>query len=542
MVQADCTPGRSKAVAPANAPAAKAPLVPFAETSDPHVDTEIAMLFKAIDAAATGLVSPKTVISELARQGLGKADPRLQHLFQALGSRERFDVNAFAAAINGDSTLLSRALRGDLVIPEFSHFCDGIRAIYDEVKGNNGGKVADYIPQLKRVPAEKFGISICTIDGQRFNIGDAQEHFSIQSTCKPLNYCLALEENGEQKVHEHLGREPSGHSFNEITLDARRRPHNPLINAGAIMAASLIKNHEDAASRFDYVLENWSRICGGIKPGFDNAVYLSEKATADRNFALAYFMRENGAFPAGVDLQQTLEFYFQCCSITQTAEGMATAAATLAQSGICPLTGDNVFRPEVVKHCLSLMYSCGMYDFSGEFAFTIGLPAKSGVGGGLMVVVPHVMGMCIWSPPLDAMGNSVRGIEVCKKLVAKYNFHNYDSLNTDHSQKTDPRVRKTETKLNGVMSLCWAAAHGDINEIQRLIAGGTDLDEADYDGRTALHLAASEGHLEVVKFLLNHGVQPSPIDRWGGAPLDDAKRGQHTNVAALLARHHKGAH
>ena len=163
------------------------------------------------------------------------------------------------------------------------------------------------------------------------------------------------------------------------------------------------------ADRFDYVLQRWGQAAGGTMPGFSNPTYLSERKTADRNFALGYFMREKGAFPEGTDLVETLEFYFQCCSLELTAEAMSVVAATLANGGVCPLTGERVFQSGTVRKCLSLMSSCGMYDFSGEWAFRVGLPAKSGVSGVIMIVVPNVMGLVCWSPRLDENGNSVRG-------------------------------------------------------------------------------------------------------------------------------------
>ena len=395
------------------------------------------------------------------------------------------------------------------------------------------GKVADYIPQLARVSSKNFAISICTVDGQRFSHGDFNKRFCLQSTCKPINYCIAHEELGEEKVHQHIGREPSGRSFNEMALNNDGLPHNPLINSGAIMCSSLIQRNLDIADRFDHVLNTWQSLSGGIEPTFNNSVYLSERQTADRNFALAYFMRENKAFPPKTDIIDTLEFYFQCCSIELTSPDMASAAATLANGGCNPLTGERVFAPTTVKNALSLMNSCGMYDFSGEFAFKIGFPAKSGVSGALLVVIPNVMGICIWSPNLDDVGNSSRGVELCKRLGETFNFHNYDSLE-NNAEKTDPRKKKFESKLDNVISLIWAAANGDLDEIQRLEALGVNLDASDYDGRTAIHLAASEGHANVVDFLLNKGAKKDPVDRFGGTPLQDAKKGKHKKVISLL--------
>ncbi|MEN0004103.1 MAG: glutaminase A [Bacteroidota bacterium] len=387
--------------------------------------------------------------------------------------------------------------------------------------------------QLARVNPEQWAVSVCTVDGQRFSIGDTQTQFCLQSTCKPINYCIALENNGIDTVHKHVGREPSGRSFNELSLNHKGLPHNPLINAGAIMGVSLIKPEETIADRFEYISDTWTRLCANKKVNFNNAVYLSERGTADRNFALAYFMREHKAFPEATDLIETLELYFQCCSIESKTSDVAIAAATMANAGVNPLTGERIFTEKTVQHCMSLMLSCGMYDFSGEFAFNIGLPAKSGVSGALFLVVPNVLGMSIWSPRLDKLGNSVRGVEFCERLVEKFNFHNYDSLNRNTSKK-DPRRQARHSASQNIFQLISAASSGDLDTIKRMQAEGINLSAADYDGRTALHLAAAENQLDVVSYLIYQGVDLQPKDRWGGTPLDDAKRGAHREMIRLL--------
>ena len=215
---------------------------------------------------------------------------------------------------------------------------------------------------------------------------------------------------------------------------------------------------------------------------------------------------------------------------------MSVIAGTLANGGVCPVTNERVFAPRTVQNCLSLMYSCGMYDFSGEFAFTIGLPAKSGVAGALLIVIPNVMGICTWSPRLDKLGNSVRGIEFCQELVQTFNFHNYDNL-TGLSEKKDPRSSYLHMFSDQVSQLMWAASKGDLSAILRLESQGVDISSADYDGRTPLHLAASEGHLLVVRFFVQRDISLSPKDRWGGTPLMDAKRHKHKEVVALLQEH-----
>lgn len=470
----------------------------------------------------------------LCENGLAIDDPRLRDL-GALMHRYAQSVDipfaAIAPALGGaNQTLLSRALTGNLVIPDFTAFCGELARLFEDVRQHRGGEVASYIPQLARADADGFAVAVCTIDGQRFSIGDTTTRYCVQSTCKPINYAIALDQLGIDTVHRHVGREPSGHSFNEITLNAKGLPHNPMINAGAIMCASLIAPDLSAADRFDTVLQTWERLAGQGSVGFDNAVFLSERDTADRNFALAYFMRENGAFPVGTDLKATLDLYFQCCSITVDAPGMATIAATFANGGVCPLSNERVFTADTTKNCLSLMASCGLYDFSGEFAFTVGLPAKSGVSGALFITIPGVCGVAIWSPRLDVLGNSVRGVEFAGRLAKTFSF---DGL-PETGDQIDPRHRSIEAAIDQATYFCAAAAKGDLTELRRLVARSVDVNLADYDGRTALHLAASEGHADVLRYLLPLGAAADSTDRWGNTPLDDAIRNGDEESIALL--------
>ena len=497
-------------------------------------------LFSSIDTSKTGVITSVQFWNELKKRGILSDDPRLSDVKNAFdkactGSEKVIDFSLFCETIK-HALLVHKTLRGELCIPDFSGFCDEITDIFKEVKSNVNGNVANYIPQLARVNPKYFAVSICTIDGQRFSHGDTNTSFCLQSTCKPINYCIAHEELGEEKVHQHIGREPSGRSFNEMALNSDGLPHNPLINSGAIMCSSLIRRNIPIADRFDEVIKTWTELSGDVEPTFNNSVYLSEKQTADRNFALAYFMRENKAFPENTNLIETLEFYFQCCSIEVKSDSMPSAAATLANGGVNPLTGKKVFSDGRAKNCISLMNSCGMYDFSGEYAFKIGFPAKSGVSGALLIVIPNVMGICIWSPKLDELGNSVRGVEFSKKLGERFSFHNYDSL-INNSEKKDPRRHKYESKMDNVINLIYAASCGDIDEIKRIEAKGVDLNVSDYDGRTALHLAASEGQFEVVDYLIKRKVNVNAKDRWGGTPLKDAKKSNHVDICNKIEKY-----
>ncbi len=499
--------------------------------ADPHARER--SLFDALDQGGDGLVRPRIVLEALERAGLPRDDIRVRSLMGRL-RREAgpMDFARFCEEVGPNIRLVERALNGALVIPEFDEFTRRVEAIYEQARAHEGGKVATYIPQLARVKPDQFGVSICTVDGQRLALGDADVEFSVQSTCKPINYCFAIEHLGEEYVHQHVGREPSGHGFNEIRLDSSGKPHNPLINAGAIAVCSLILPESSASERFERIIRFWRELAGHQRIGFSNAVYLSELKTADRNFALGYFMREHGVFPDGTELVDTLEFYFQCCSIEATTRQLSVVAATLANGGICPLTNERIISAKTVQHCLSLMSSSGMYDFSGEFAFRVGLPAKSGVSGVIIGVVPNVMGFCTWSPRLTRHGNSERGLAFFQGLVDTFNFHHFDSL-TGASGKIDPRVRKDELRTKTV-ELIWAAARGNVEGVQQLVSQGVSPSEVDYDRRTALHLAATEGHLALVDYLLAHGVEPAPRDRYGRTPIECAREAGHEEIVARL--------
>ena len=491
-------------------------------------------LFRSLDEKGTGRVKVANIVGRLEDSGIAMSDARLSRFVETLGNidSDTLDTKAFDRLLRSNSSLFERAVQGRLIVPEFRELRDEIRAIHDRIAKIDDGAVADYIPQLARVSPDKLAVAVCTIDGQRLEIGDVDDRFTLQSSSKPILYSAALEEHGEDVVYAHVGREPSGLSFNELTLNKRGLPHNPMINAGAIMNSSLIRRDLPMADRLDALSNTIAKLSGDRSPGFNNAVFHSERETADRNFALAHHMRERGAFPEDTDIKKTLDYYFSACSMEVDASAMSSIAATLANGGVCPLSGERVFSEETVKNCLSMMYSCGMYDYSGEFAFTVGIPAKSSVSGIVIAVVPNLMGIAVWSPRLDECGNSVRGVEFLKQLVARFNFHNYDSL--VESKKIDPRRVRHESDTNLTFMAIHAASIGDVDEMKRLVALGHDLDEADYDGRTPLHLAAAEGQEAAVAYLVNQGVQTNPLDRWGFTPSDDAERHGHKAVCAML--------
>jgi glutaminase len=279
--------------------------------------------------------------------------------------------------------------------------------------------IATYIPELGRADPDAFGIAVVTTDGHIFEVGDSRLEFTIQSISKPFVFGLALEEHGRERLMERVGVEPSGNAFNAISVDATNRPFNPMVNAGAIVTTGLLAG-ADGETRLGRLLDGFAAFAGR-RLEVDEAVFASERATGDRNRALGYLMRSFGMVDGDVD--ETVDLYFRQCSLSADCRDLAIMAATLANRGVNPVTGRRALDEECIESVLSVMGTCGMYDFAGEWAYRVGLPAKSGVAGGVVAVLPGQFGIGVFSPRLDVKGNSVRGIETCRRLASDFSLH-----------------------------------------------------------------------------------------------------------------------
>jgi glutaminase len=326
--------------------------------------------------------------------------------------------------------------------PPTSPVLDYLEYLHREFADLKDGNVATYIPGLAKANPNWFGICLVTATGAIYEVGDSQQPFTIQSISKPFVYGLALEDNGRTEVLNKVGMEPTGDAFNSISLEpGTGRPRNPMINAGAIATTSLIAG-KSAKTRLQRLLDMFA-LYTGHPVVVDGEIYRSESETGHRNRAIGHMLRNFDILTS--DPIPSVELYFQQCSVSVTARDLGVMAATLANRGVNPLTDKQAIRGEYVESVLSVMGSCGMYDYAGEWIYKIGMPAKSGVAGGIIAVLPGQLGIGVFSPPLDAHGNSVRGIRVCDAISKHCDLH---ILNRPSIGQSAIRLKFTGANLN----------------------------------------------------------------------------------------------
>ena len=295
-----------------------------------------------------------------------------------------------------------------------------LEGLHSRLAGLNGGEVASYIPELTKADPNWFGICLVTMDGVAYSVGDSEQLFTIQSISKPFVYATALADRGRDFVARRVGVEPSGDAFNSISLHPQTgAPFNPMINAGAIASTSLVNGDTPEAQ--------WQRIESALAAymgrdiSVDESVYRSESETGFRNRAIAWMLKNFGITDG--EPMASLENYFRQCAILVNCRDLAYMAATLANGGVHPLSGTRALPAEHVERVLSVMATCGMYDYAGSWLYEVGIPAKSGVGGGIIAALPGRFGIGVFSPRLDEKGNSLRGIEACKQFSRDFSLH-----------------------------------------------------------------------------------------------------------------------
>jgi glutaminase len=355
-----------------------------------------------------------------------------------------------------------------------------LSACHADFSAETGGTVADYIPELGKADPDHFGISLATLDGHVYEVGDTRVPFTIQSMSKPFVFALALDTLGAARVESAIGVEPSGDPFNSIRLNADNHPFNPMVNAGAIACSGLIHQAKGDGA-FEYIRRALGRFAGR-ELGVDEAVYASESATGDRNRAIGYLLRNSAVIKD--DVGEVLEVYFRQCAVLVNARDIAVMAATLANRGVNPVTGEQVMTPYAISRTLSVMTSSGMYDYAGEWIYRVGIPAKSGVGGGILAALPARLGLGSYSPRLDSHGNSVRGIKVCEALSSHYDLHMLNrsddarnSIIADYNIGKSPSRRSRRPHERNIL----AAHHQDVRIIE--LVGPLTFSNVDYVSR-----------------------------------------------------------
>lgn len=369
-------------------------------------------------------------------------------------------------------------------------------ALYARLLPLRDGEVASYIPELSKANPDWFGISIVTMDGVAYSAGEFSQRFTIQSVSKAFVYATALEDRGRNRVMEKIGVEPSGEAFNSISLQPQTgAPMNPMINAGAIAATSMIAGETSA--------EQWKRLdlslatFAGRQLDIDDAVYQSESETGDRNRAIAWMLKNFNIIERAP--MAALENYFRQCSMLVSCQDLAYMAATLANGGVHPVTQNRALASEHVDRVLSVMATCGMYDYAGSWLYEVGMPAKSGVGGGIIAVLPGRFGIGVFSPLLDAKGNSVRGIEACKAIAADFGVnifsraaHPKTTLSRIYTAADAPSSRKPSREMKALLT-------EQASRIKYLsLQGNLSVDSVDFIIRQMRELAA-----EAASFILD---------------------------------------
>lgn len=349
--------------------------------------------------------------------------------------------------------------------------------LLEQVRDDDSGELADYIDELAAADPEKLGVALCTTSGNLYSAGDDDCEFTIQSISKPFVYALALEELGAAEVHKYVGVEPSGEAFNAISLEEdTHRPANPMINAGAIAVNQLINGAESSVQeRVEKIRAFFSKLAGR-ELRIDASLVESELANAHRNLAIAHLLREFGMVQD--QAHDAIDSYTQQCSVLVTVRDLAAMAATLANGGVQPVTGERVCSAAAARITQAVMTSAGMYDGSGQWMVNVGIPAKSGVAGGLIGTMPGQLGLASLSPRLNEQGNSVRGVRIFREMSASLglNLMGADYYTAPGIRSVERREDCTVVVLQGMIN--FTAAEKILHDLsgERIVGGTLVLD------------------------------------------------------------------
>ncbi|XP_030621131.1 glutaminase kidney isoform, mitochondrial [Chanos chanos] len=492
--------------------------------------------------ASNGRVNTQQFLKMLWSSGIRPADPRIKDcctLMRKLqDTDETVDKNAFHRCVTGFVSFILKALQGRFVIPDFSTFAEETQRLYRKCKQ------LSCVPEKDSVRADdgKWAVSICTVDGQRLSLGDCTEPCVLGEISWPFIYCLSLGQLGVDYVHRYVGMEEYSKYESAFALTKQGLPHCPLTETGALVSASLLQQltarpFTDEEEKYESILNVIRRLCNKEHANLNCTSYMNLRKDSAQLHALAFYLQEKKCFPESADMSASLDLLMQCFSTEVTCESGAVIAASLANGGLCPLSSDQVLSSSATRSTLSIMQVSGMNDYSRTFHFKTSAPAKSSRSGGVMVVIPGVLGLMCWSPELDGNGNPWKGVHFCEELVSTFQLHSFD-IRTPFKQVLSYRQWKVESEGYQIMNLLLAAYRGDVQSLRRYVLSGVDVNSVDYDGRSALHVAASEGQLDVIRFLVeNTGADCSLKDRWSNTPILEAMRCSQESALQLLKKY-----
>ncbi|XP_076877625.1 glutaminase liver isoform, mitochondrial isoform X2 [Brachyhypopomus gauderio] len=516
------------------------PMISRTETlnSQSHKKVAADVLFDSF--ASGGRVSTDRMFETLWSCGILRTDPRIKGCYALMRKLQDADGavsrSTFHRCVTGFVSFILKALQGRFVLPDFSTFTEETQKLFTKCKQLSSVKEKEEGNEN----AGTWGVSICTVDGQRLSLGDWAEPCVLGEVCWALVYGLAVDQLGVDYVHRYVGVDEYAKYESPFTLNKQGVPHSPLTETGAIVSASLlqltVRPVTEEEEKYESVLNIVRRLCNKEHANLNCTSYQRLRKDIIRLHALSFYLQEKKCFPEGVDINATLDLLLQCLSTEVTCASGAVMAATFANGGLCPMSGDQVLSPSAVRSALSLMQVAGLNDYSRVFHFKTSVPAKSSSSGVVLAVIPGVLGLTCWSPELDAHGNSWRGVHFCEALVSGFQLHSFD-IRTPFRQALSYRQWKVESEGYQIMNVLLAAYRGDVHSLRRYFLSGADVNAVDYDGRTALHVAASEGRLEVVGFLVeNAGADCMLKDRWGNTALQEALRCNQGPAAHLLKK------
>ncbi|XP_029698125.1 glutaminase liver isoform, mitochondrial isoform X1 [Takifugu rubripes] len=485
--------------------------------------------------ASEGRLHVNQFFEAIWNSGLHKSDPRLRecffHLRKLQDADGSMDRNTFHRCITGFVSLILKALQGRFVIPDFSTFTEETQKLFSRCRQ----LLSVQEKEKDSMDSMKWGVAVCTVDGQRLTLGDWAGSLALGELSWPVVYGVAVDLLGSDLVHRYVGMEGYSRYDSPFTLTKTGIPHSPLTETGAIITTSLLqlagRLSSEEEEKYDSVLNVIQRLCNKEHASLNCSSYQRNRKASVRLHGLSFYLQEKKCFPDKVDINAVLDLMLQCCSTELTCESGAAMAASLANGGLCPLSGDQVLSPAATRSMLSMMQVAGMKEYSSTFQFKTSIPAVSSSHGSLLAVVPGVLGLMAFSPELDACGNPWRAIHFCQELISTFQLHSFD-IRTPFRQILAYRQWKAESEGYQIINVLLAAFKGDVQALRRYFLSGVDVKAVDYDGRTALHVAAAEGHAEVIRFLLeNVGANPALKDRWGSSPLQEARR--HNREAAI---------